>query len=125
MGYFSVPIHVGHSSIPGGDMFPVAAVVDTGASDSMFPASLLERLHVEPERQFRCWYASGESEIRNYGKALIRIAERTNICPVIFGPEGHFLLGATTLEIFKLAVDPVAQELIPIRGLRLGWGGAI
>ena len=125
MGYFREPIHVGHPSIPGGDMLPVEAVVDTGASDSMFPASLFERLHVEPERQFRCWYANGESEMRNYGKALIRINDQTELCPVIFGPEGHFLLGATTLEIFKLAVDPVAEELIPIRGLRLGWGGAI
>ncbi len=72
-----------------------------------------------------CFYANGESEMRNYGVAAIRIGERTNICPVIFGPDGHFLLGATTLEIFKLAVDPVGQELIPVRGLRLGWGGEI
>ena len=111
MGYFSESIHVGHPSVPGGDMLPVEAVVDTGASDSMFPASLFERLHVEPERQFRCWYANGESEMRNYGKALIRIKEQTELCPVIFGPEGHFLLGATTPEIFKLAVDPVADAL--------------
>ena len=34
-------------------------------------------------------------------------------CPVIFGPEDQYLLGATTLEIFNLMVDPVAGELIP------------
>ena len=34
-------------------------------------------------------------------------------------------MGATTLEIFKLAVDPVGQQLIPVPALRLGWGGAI
>ena len=30
--------------------------------------------------------------------------ERT--CTVIFGPEGQYLLGATTLEDFDLMVDP-------------------
>ena len=125
MGYFSVPIHVGHPSVPGGDMLPVEAVVDTGASDSMFPASLFEKLHIEPEGSYPCRYANGETEVRNYGVAAIRIGERNNICPVIFGPEDLFLLGATTLEIFKLAVDPVGRELIPVPALRLGWGGPV
>ena len=91
----------------------------------MFPASLFERLHIEQEGEYRCVYANGDSEMRNYGVAAIRIGDRTNICPVIFGPDGHFLLGATTLEIFKFAVDPVAQELVPVPGLRLGWGGPL
>ena len=49
MGYFSVSMHVGHPNGQGSDMRPVKAVVDTGASDSTFPASLFERLHIEPE----------------------------------------------------------------------------
>lgn len=125
MGYFSVQVHVGHPHASGSDMRPVDAVVDTGASDSMFPSSLFERLHIEPEGEYRCVYANGDSEMRNYSVAAIRIGERTNICPVIFGPEEHFLLGATTLEIFKLGVDPVAQQLIPVPGLRFGWGGPL
>ncbi len=125
MGYFSVQVSVGHPYGSGSDMLPVDAVVDTGASDSMFPASLFERLHIEPEGSYPCRYANGETEMHNYGEAAIRIGERTKICPVIFGPDGHYLLGATTLEFFKLAVDPVGQELIPVRGLRLGWGGEI
>lgn len=125
MGYFSVQVRVGHPTAPGGDMLPVEAVVDTGASDSMFPASLFEQLHIEPEGQYPCRYANGETEVRNYGSAAIRIGELTRICPVIFGPDGLFLLGSTTLEIFKLAVDPVGQELIPVPALRLGWGGPI
>ena len=125
MGYFSVRISVGNPYQSGGDMLPVEAVVDTGASDSMFPASLFEQLHIEPEGSYPCRYANGETEMRNYGVAAIRIGERTNICPVIFGPDNQFLLGATTLEFFKLAVDPVAQELVPISALRLGWGGPV
>ena len=33
-------------------------------------------------------------------------------CPVIFGPEDQYLVGATTLEFFNLMVDPVAGALI-------------
>ena len=123
MGYFSVQVSVGHPRGYGGDMRPVAAVVDTGASDSMFPASLFEELHIEPEGTYPCQYANGETDTRAYGVAAIQIGERTNICPVIFGPDNQFLLGSTTLEIFKLAVDPVGQELAP--ALRFGWGGPL
>ena len=126
MGYFSASVHVGH---PNGQGSEHEASQGSGGHRELqipcSPASLFERLHIEPEGEYPCFYANGESEIRNYGVASIRIGERTNVCPVIFGPEGHFLLGATTLEIFKLAVDPVGQELVPVRGLRLGWGGEI
>ena len=125
MGYFSVQVHVGHPWDREGNLHPVEAIVDTGASDSLFPASLLTELQIEPEGTYRCQYANGETDMRGYGVAAIRIGERTNICPVIFGPDDQVLLGATTLEIFKLAVDPVGQELVPVPALRLGWGGPL
>ena len=43
----------------------------------------------------------------------IDIDGRTLPCPVIFGAENQYLLGATTLEIFELMVAPVAAELVP------------
>ena len=45
------------------------------------------------------------------GVAQINIDGTEWPCPVIFGPENQYLLGATTLEIFGLMVDPVAGEL--------------
>jgi hypothetical protein len=37
---------------------------------------------------------------------------------VIFGPEGAApLLGATTLDLFNLVVDPVGRRLMPVPGL--------
>ena len=133
MGDFIVGIHVGHIYDFGvGHMYdfgdglrPVETVVDTGASDTVLPASLLRELKIEAEGEYLCRYANGESEWLEHGEAAIHINGRTKICPVIFGHENQFLLGATTLEIFKLAVDPVNQELIPVRGLRLGWGGPL
>ncbi len=42
--------------------------------------------------------------------------ERTT--QVVFGPEGVTpLLGATTLQLFHLGVDPLQEQLVPVRGL--------
>ena len=35
-------------------------------------------------------------------------------CPVIFGPDGVYLLGATTLDIFSLTADPVNHTLVRV-----------
>ncbi len=44
--------------------------------------------------------------------------------PVIFGDEDRQpLLGAATLEIFRLGVDPVSRHLIPAPGLLMGGRG--
>ena len=40
-------------------------------------------------------------------------------CPVIFGSEDEYLVGATTLEIFELVVDPLGERLAPAKQLRL------
>ena len=42
------------------------------------------------------------------------------MAPVIFGDEGvQPLLGAVTLEIFRLAINPVDMRLIPVDGLMM------
>ena len=111
MGIFSVEVGVGR--IYGGPLTTVQATVDTGAVDSMFPASLLTGLDVAPVE--RRWYriADGSEVEYDVGMALINIDGREWHCPVIFGPENQYLLGATTLEIFNLVVDPTVGELLP------------
>lgn len=129
MGVFSTTIAIGN--LEGGDHAEVQAMVDTGASDSMFPASLLERLHLHPRSQVDYVLADG-SEVRyGRGQARIRIDDRDGICPVIFGPEGDdncligttCLIGATTLQILMFAVDSANETLIPTTRGRLGFGG--
>ena len=77
-------------SNPDGDRLEVEALVDTGASDSMFPASMLEALRLRPKERVRYALANGSEETYGRGSALVSIADREGHCPVVFGPHrGH------------------------------------
>ena len=119
MGTFWRTVQVGNPA--GGDLVEVEALVDTGADDSMFPQSLLSGLHLQPQCHFDYTMADGRIVSYPYGQARISIDGTAWICPVVFGPEEDALLGATTLEIFKLVADPVRKRLLPASVLRLGW----
>ena len=108
IGTFRVEIGIGNPM--GGDLRAVSALVDTGATHSMMPASLLAGLSVVPSRQRRFRLADGSGLEYGVGAARVRINDREEVCPVIFGPEGQYLLGATTLEIFELTVDSTAPN---------------
>ena len=130
MGEFSVNIHIGN--ITGGDTRPVTALVDTGATESAFPANLLEELHIPAtERPMDYVLADGTTLRCPRGYARIAITVRSgetfsSICPVAFWPdESGQCIGATTLQILTLAVDPVNEELAPVSVLRRGWAGDI
>ena len=111
MSIFEVEVGVGRHF--GGPGVQVQALVDTGAFNSMMPASLLRRLGVTPT-EWRKYALADNSEVEwEIGEAYISIDGTEWHCPVIFGPEDQYLLGATTLEIFGLMVDPVAGELVP------------
>lgn len=123
MGMFTVALGVGHPS--GGDLAPVDAVVDTGAAHSMLPESLLDGLHIRSRRQLGFVLADGSRVRYGFGIARFRIDDDEMPCPVIFGPEGNYLLGASALEVFNLMADPSGKRLVPVEWLSLGWGGAI
>ena len=117
MGTFEVQIGVGHPA--GGDFNAISATVDTGATHSVMPGTLLERLRIRPIQTGR--YGIADGSVVEYGVADARFSidgvER--YCPVIFGPEDEYLVGATTLEIFELVVDPLGERLVPAKQLRL------
>ena len=111
MGTFYINIQVGNPR--GGDTVPVTrALVDTGASHSMLPESLLAGLHLEPRDRVSFTLADGATAVLGYGMARFFIMDRDWDCPVIFGPEGRYIVGATTLETFDLMVDPVDAQLV-------------
>ena len=111
MGVFEVTLGV---CGPGeGELTPVAALVDTGAVHSVLPASLLTRLRVTPLEKFAYTLADGSSVEYDFGMARLGLAGHPErYCPVIFGPEEQYLVGATTLEFFNLMVDPVDGTLL-------------
>ena len=119
MGTFRVQIGVGHPH--GGDFTPVSALVDTGATHSMMPESLLIALRLTPSRRRGFQIANGGRADFGVGEARFSIEGQEHTCPVIFGPEDKYLLGATTLQIFDLMVDPTEPNprLIPVEELLL------
>ncbi len=116
MGTFKVSIGIGD---PQGQEYElVEALVDTGATYSTLPASLLRRLGVGTDRRVEFELADGSVIERDVGQTWVRINGDTAIVPVVFADDGSApLLGAVTLEIFLLTVDPVRQQLVPARGL--------
>ena len=121
MGVFKETVRVGNPR--GGDFLEIAALVDTRAAAFMFPRSLLGEIHLQPLASYLYAVADGRKMEFPYDQAIIEINGTVRICPVIFGPEDEALLGATTLEIFKLVADPVNQALSPATFTPLGWGG--
>ena len=110
MGIFDVTIGVGHPD--GGDLAQASSMVDTCSIHTMLPSGFLEGLSVRPNRLGIFEIADGTEVEYGYGIARISIDGDEWACPVIFGPEGQYLVGATTLEIFGLAVDPRGQQLV-------------
>ncbi len=98
-------------------------MVDTWAADSMFPESLLAGIGLQPTTSHGYVLADGRRMELPYAQALIDIDGARWVCPVIFGPGEDALLGATTLEVFKLVADPNTQQLLPARSSPLGGGG--
>ena len=115
MGTFAVEMTVSPVDFSVGEM--VTALVDTGASYSMIPASRLRRLGIEPDETVEFELAGGEITEYPTGWAGFSATGRRGRARIIFGPEDEYLLGATTLEDLGLMVDPVNYRLVPTRRL--------
>ena len=111
MGVFSVPIEI--RAREGSRSERLDALVDTGATFTMVPASVLDGLGVEPEESIE--FELADSSVREFriGEARIRLDGREITTFVVFGEEGITpLLGAYTLEGMMLAVDTPNQRLV-------------
>jgi predicted aspartyl protease len=121
MGVFRERIEVGS---PDETRFEaIEAVVDTGASFTTIPASMLRRLGAVPHESRAFEIADGSIIERELGYTWLRVQGRSGISPVIFGNEaGPVLLGAFTLEVLQLGVDPGNQRLVPVPAYLLPQG---
>ncbi len=96
----------------------VELLVDTGATYSVLPSSLLKRLDIEPIRRVRLRLADGRTIEKPLGEIGIEIENIfVSATPVVFGEEGIYLLGSVTMEQLGVAPDPVERRLKPIEAL--------
>lgn len=118
MGTFTVQIAIGD---PEGQRWTrLDALVDTGASITSVPSSILRELDVRPlvQEQFR--FAQGEPRTMDVGQTWVRVEGRERITLIVFNEEGTTpLLGALALEAAFMAVDPIAQKLVPVEELMM------
>jgi clan AA aspartic protease len=116
VGTFRVTIEVGD---PQGQRWQaVEALVDTGATYTVLPRPLLEALGVRPHTRAPFLLADGRQVELEVGRTWVRLDGREEFTLVVFGDEGtEPLLGAVTLEEFRLAPDHVARRLVPVPGL--------
>ncbi len=116
MGTFFVEIQIANPSAQ--RWTTLEALVDTGASTTSVPGSILRELGVTPLRQNNFRFAQGEVRTMEIGQTWIRVADAQFITQMIFNEEETTpLLGALALEGAYMAVDQVSQKLIPVEGL--------
>jgi predicted aspartyl protease len=116
MGTFNCSVRL--TSFDGEKSVDVEALVDTGASYSVFPASVLADLGVSPGERSEFEHGDGRRAELDSGQHWITVDGRSTVTWSIFGEdESTFLLGSYALEGVRLGVDPYSQRLIPIIGL--------
>ena len=112
MGTFEARLGVGDHN--GHGMRRVSVLVDTGATYTTLPASLLrEELGLAPVTSREFTLADGTLNTLPLGEARLRIGDQEWANVVAFGEEDQYLLGATSLQVFGLVADTTNHRLVP------------
>lgn len=92
------------------------ALVGTGATYSVMPEIILQKLRVNPIDTITIELADGRIVKRTMGEVKIELEGKVRTTPVLFGKKSDAtLIGLVTLETCGLAVDPVHKKLVPLR----------
>lgn len=117
MGMFEVKVKLANLAAPSRTE-EVSLLVDTGATLSWIPRTILEKLGVHAFSRLPFTLADGHRLERDTTAVLMIVDGRKGAVQVAFGEPGEEpVLGATSLEGLGFIVDPVGQKLIP-RDLR-------
>lgn len=101
----------------------IEALVDTGATYTVVPRDVLERLGITPQFRRRFRVADGRVVELDMAWAVVKVEGEMTYTICVFGEPGmDALLGAVTLEELGLGVDPVNQRLVPVELLLIGFG---
>ena len=112
MGTFQIRVEIGDQN---GQRFQeLEALVDTGATFTKVPRSILEALDIPAARTYTALLTDGRRVPREQGWATIRLEEQQFPTPVAFGEEGEpTLLGAMALETRPPGRGPPRTEAHP------------
>ena len=100
--------------------FTMPFLVDTGATDTVIPASELDKIGVAREGKRTYELADGTIVTYDTGYALVRVNGEKVAANVVFGVDGcEPLLGVTVLESAGFVVDPVSQILKKVAAIPL------
>jgi clan AA aspartic protease len=114
MGLTHVVVKIGN--LGSDDFYDANFLVDTGAVESMAPASELKRVGIKPVGKRTYELASGELRDHEYGLAQLRFMDEITSTDIIFGPENaEPILGVLALEGAGFIVDPKSQTLRKLR----------
>ena len=114
MGLTHVVVKIGN--LGSDDLYDANFLVDTGAVESMAPASELRRVGIKPVGKRTYEHASGELRDYEYGLAQLRFMDEITSTDIIFGPEhAEPILGVLALEGAGFIVDPKNQTLRKLR----------
>lgn len=102
---------------PGGEE-PVRFLVDSGATYTLLPAEVWQRLELQPTRTLTFGLPDGSSLQRGVSECEISLAQGRAHTPVILGEaDDEALLGVVTLEVLGLVLNPFSRRLQPMRML--------
>ena len=94
----------------------VKFLVDSGATYSLLPKVVWEKIGLKPKRKLSFALADGTTIDRSVSEAFVILPQGDAHTPVILGEENdEALLGVVTLEILGLVFNPFDRTLRPMR----------
>ena len=97
---------------PGGGVYQADFLVDTGATDSLAPASELRKIGLQPIGKMVYELADGRLQEYEFGLAQLEFMGEITAGRVIFGPDdAEPILGVTALESVGITIDPATRTL--------------
>jgi len=118
MGLTHVTVRLFNSA--SSDTYSADFLVDTGATDTMVPASDLKKIGIQPLGKDLYELANGELVEYEYGNAELSFMNEIVPIRVVFGPDGSTpILGVIALEAAGFIVDPKNRVLRKLRARSL------
>ncbi|MBI4201994.1 MAG: aspartyl protease family protein [Chloroflexi bacterium] len=103
---------------PTGTEAAVRFLLDSGATYSLLPKPVWERIGLAPRRRLTFTLADGTPVERDVSECYIVLPQGEGHTPVILGePDDEALLGIVTLKVLGLVFNPFSRTLHPMRML--------